>query len=71
VINGLTPKNKLAFVDGSLTKPNANSLEGHAWERCNSMVIAWLHNVIDKSLHGSVAYAAIQMWSDMKDLTEQ
>lgn len=37
------------------------------------MVIAWLHNMIDKSLHESVAYAetATELWSDMKDLTEQ
>ena len=28
------------------------------------MVIAWLHNVIDKNLHGSVAYAetAKELW---------
>ena len=73
VTNALKSKNKLAFVDGSLTKPATNSPEGHAWERCNSMVIAWLHNVIDKSLHGSVAYAetAKELWSDLKDRYSQ
>ena len=47
--------------------------EGHAWERCNSMVIASLHNVIDKSLHGSIAYAetAKELWSDLKDRYSQ
>ena len=73
VTNGLKSKNKLAFVDETLTKPNADSLEGHAWERRNSMVIAWLHNVIDKSLHGSVAYVetAKELWLDLKDRYSQ
>ena len=33
------------------------------------MVIVWLHNVIDKSLHGSVANAetAKELWSDLRD----
>jgi len=69
VTNTLKSKNKLGFVDGSLTKPEINSPEGHAWERCNSTVIAWLHNVIDKNLHGWVAYVetAKELWSDLKD----
>jgi len=69
VTNSLKSKNKLAFVDGTLTKPNADSPEGHAWEGCKSTVIAWLHNVISKSLHGSVADAetAKELWSDLKD----
>jgi len=69
ITNGLKSKNKLTFVDGSLTKLETNSPEGHAWERCNSMVIVWLHNVIDKNLHGSVVYAKTEkeLWSDLKD----
>lgn len=77
VTNGLKSKNKDGKVDGTLAKPNADCPEGHAWERCNSMVIAWLHNVIDKSLRiffqFSVAYAerAKELWSDLKDRYSQ
>jgi len=39
VLNGLRSKNKLMFVDRTLIKPDISTLEGHAWERCNSMVI--------------------------------
>ena len=37
------------------------------------MVSAWLHNVIDKSLHGSVAYAetAEELWPYLKDRYSQ
>jgi len=59
VLNGLRSKNKLMFVDGTLIKLDISTAEGHAWERCNSMVIAWQYNVIDKSLHGFVAYARL------------
>ena len=61
------------FVDGTLIKPDVSTPEGHTWERCNSMVIVWLHNVIDKSLPGSIAYAetAEELWSDLKDRYSQ
>ena len=57
VINALKSKNKLPFIDGSLTKPESSSPEVYAWENYNAMVVAWLYNVINKNLHGSVAYA--------------
>jgi len=64
---------KLAFVYGSITKLESNSLEGHTSERCNLMVIAWLHNIIDKVLHGSLAYTETikELWSDLKDRYSQ
>lgn len=33
------------------------------------MVIAWLYNVINKNLHGSVAYAeqASEIWTDLNE----
>ena len=68
-MNGLRLKNKLVFVDGTLIKSDINTLKGHAQERCNSTVIAsWLQNVIDKGLHGFIAYAEIaeELWPDLK-----
>jgi len=37
------------------------------------MVIAWLYNIIDKNLHGSVAYAetARQIWLDLEERYSQ
>ena len=55
-INALKYNNKLGFVDRSVIKPSISSPEFFAWERCNSMVIAWLYNIIDKYLHMSMAY---------------
>jgi len=68
-INALKSRNKLSFVDGKLPKPPSTNSEVHAWEKCGSMAITWLFNVIDKSLHASVAYAntSNQIWTDLEE----
>ncbi|KAF9679350.1 hypothetical protein SADUNF_Sadunf06G0005900 [Salix dunnii] len=48
----LRAKNKLGFVDGSITKPtDPNDPLLEAWERCNDMIVSWIHN----SLKGALA----------------
>ena len=57
VITSLRSKNKLGFIDGSITKPTEKEgEEAKAWEMVNSMVLSWIMNVIDPRLHKSVAY---------------
>jgi len=60
-------------VNGDIKRPDDTSSDVHAWEKYNSMVIAWLYNVIDKMLHGSVAYAetADEIWKDLKEQYSQ
>ena len=73
VTNALKSKNKFVFVNGDIKRPDDTSSDVHAWEKYNSMVIAWLYNVIDKMLHGSVAYAetADEIWKDLKEQYSQ
>lgn len=56
-----------------LVKPEDNASEAHAWEKANSVVIARLYNVVDKNLHGSVAYAdkARAIWVDLEERYSQ
>ena len=49
VTNAFKSKTKFGFVNGDITKPDLSSPDVHAWEKCNSMVIAWLYNLIDKN----------------------
>jgi len=72
-INSLKAKNRFGFVNEKITKPVANTPEADASNKpnCNSFLtgktltrkevllwwVAWLCNVIDKTLHGSLAYA--------------
>jgi len=63
--------NKLGFVDGTLTRPEANEgeefLERDAWDMTNSMLCSWLLNVIESKLHMSIAYSltAKVVWDDL------
>jgi len=72
-INGLRSKNKVSIVDGTVNKPQTSSLEYYAWERCSLMVIAWLYNIIENNLHGSVAYAETRrkIWTDLEERFSQ
>ena len=73
VVNAPKSKNKLDFVNGKLVKLEDNAPEAHAWEKAISTVITWLYNVIDKNLHGSVAYAdtARAIWVDLEERYSQ
>ncbi|KAF5469590.1 hypothetical protein F2P56_013652 [Juglans regia] len=66
----LRAKNKLGFINGTLSKPKSNSDPLYdAWERCNNLVVSWLHNSINPSLKSSIALVdnAAQIWNELKD----
>ena len=69
----LKSKHKYRIVDETLAKLASDSLEVHAWEKNNVMVVAWLYNIIDKTLHGSVAYAETEseIWTFLKERYSQ
>lgn len=71
--NALKAKNKLGFVDGTVARPESSAPEFKAWEICNSMVIAWISNSLEKSMQGSVAYVdeAKSLWDDLKERFSQ
>jgi len=67
VRTALKAKNKLGFVDGSLSRPK--EVEGeefsecHAWDMFNSMLCSWLVNVIDPKLGMTVAWLMLLIQS--------
>lgn len=69
----LNAKNKLGFVDGSVTQSATNQVEIQAWGRCNDMVLSWILNSIDKSLTASIIYAdtARSVWLDLEERFSQ
>lgn len=52
----LNAKNKLSFVNGSLSKPTSSTAEIQLWGRCGDMVLSWILNSIDKSIVNSLIY---------------
>jgi len=54
VRTALKSKNKLGFMEGTITKPTAqddsDTTELQAWEMGNSMICSWMLNVINHKL---------------------
>jgi hypothetical protein len=54
----LTAKNKIGFVNGSLSKPDVSEFDplNFSWCRCNNMVLSWLINFVSKDIAASIIY---------------
>lgn len=66
---GLSAKNKLPFITGTLTKPAVNSPTYKAWTRCNSMLISWHLKVLDVTIAWSVLYfeTTREIWLNLEE----
>ncbi|XP_031261576.1 uncharacterized protein LOC116119787 [Pistacia vera] len=65
----LRAKNKLGFINGILSKPkHLDDPLLELWERCNDMVVSWLHNSISLSLQSSVLFVdnTQDIWLDLE-----
>ncbi|XP_061363168.1 uncharacterized protein LOC133306807 [Gastrolobium bilobum] len=69
----LRSKNKLAFVDGRIDIPDADDPMFVAWDRCNTMILSWIHKFISESIAESVLWAdrVIDVWNDLKERFSQ
>ncbi|XP_075109063.1 uncharacterized protein LOC142180863 [Nicotiana tabacum] len=69
LVIALSAKNKLGFIDGTLTTPPVDSGLQRIWARCNDMVLSWLLNSLSKEIAESVLYSqsAEDLWSDLED----
>ncbi|XP_017423564.1 uncharacterized protein LOC108332768 [Vigna angularis] len=65
----LLSKNKLKLVDGIIPSPSPTDSYYGAWERCNNMVLAWIHRSIDDSILQSILWIdqASEVWQDLQD----
>ena len=72
VRKALLTKNKLGFIDGSLTlsSPMVSTPSAvQAWIRCDNMVGTWLTNSVSPKLQASIIYedTALEIWTDLKN----
>ena len=68
----LIAKNKLGFIDGSLTisSPLVNSpTAAQDWIRANNMVGTWFINSVSPKLQASIInrHTTLEIWTDLKD----
>ncbi|XP_022888913.1 uncharacterized protein LOC111404319 [Olea europaea var. sylvestris] len=69
----LSVKNKIDFINGSISKPEANDDLLNAWIRNNNMVISWILNSVSKEISASIIYAESvqEIWDDLKERYQQ
>ncbi|XP_058732848.1 uncharacterized protein LOC131604424 [Vicia villosa] len=69
----LMSKNKLGFIDGTLTRPAITDPNFVLWNRCNNMVMAWITNSIDKEISESVLWidSAKEIWEELHERYHQ
>nr|GMD24020.1 uncharacterized protein LOC109193867 [Ipomoea batatas] len=65
----LSCKNKIAFINGPITKPSSDDLEKFlAWERCNNMVMSWIVRTLYPTIGRSVLWidTAYGIWNNLR-----
>ncbi|KAK2985871.1 hypothetical protein RJ640_009941 [Escallonia rubra] len=69
MMTALESKNKVGFIDNSVTKPNVNSQDFQPWVKCNAIVLSWLTNFLAKEIQSSAAYTetASELWADLHE----
>lgn len=63
----LDAKNKIGFIDGSLTRPDTLDPTFRLWSRCDSMVKSWLLNSVSPQIYRSILLLtdASDIWRDL------
>ncbi|RVX07404.1 hypothetical protein CK203_022496 [Vitis vinifera] len=69
----LSSKNKIRFIDGSITRPPRTDAKFSYWKRCNGMVISWILNTTALNLANSVIYtnSVAEVWVAFKERFSQ
>ncbi|XP_061343371.1 uncharacterized protein LOC133289455 [Gastrolobium bilobum] len=69
----LISKNKLGFIDGSIPAPNQDEPTFAAWQRCDTMVMAWIRRSISESIVKSIIWIehARDAWLDLQERFSQ
>ncbi|XP_009786864.1 uncharacterized protein LOC142166981 [Nicotiana tabacum] len=65
---GLSCKNKLGMINGTVARPNSTSPLLEPWIRCNDMAIAWIMNSLDREIRETVMYteSTDKLWKEIE-----
>ena len=69
-------KNKLGFIDGTLTLSSplvSTPSATQAWIKCDNMVDTWLTNSVSPKIQASIVYedTVLEIWNDLRDRFSQ
>ncbi|KAI4303863.1 hypothetical protein MLD38_039450 [Melastoma candidum] len=64
MLTAIRSKNKLGFINGDIKQPEKSSALFDKWDQCNSIVLAWIYNHLERKIQRTVACAgnAKDLW---------
>jgi len=70
---GLSARNKIGFIDGTIKAPPIQDPKYAGWKRCNDMVTLWIINSVHSDIASSIMYteSADAVWNDLKERFSQ
>lgn len=73
MVIALSMKNKLSFIDGTISWPQSSEDLLNHWVRNNNIVISWILNSISKEISASIIYSesAHDIWTDLNERYQQ
>ncbi|XP_057535481.1 uncharacterized protein LOC130813654 [Amaranthus tricolor] len=65
---GLSGKNKMGFMDGTIKRLTTSSAYGRAWDKVNNVVLGWLLNAVDERIYQSVLWfkTTKEVWDNLE-----
>lgn len=66
--NSLQAKQKLGFIDGTMSKPSDDSPDLLRWLAANSMTVGWIRTSIDPKIRSTVTHVpeAHKLWESLR-----
>jgi hypothetical protein len=73
ILISLSAKNKLGFINGTISIPGESDPKYMLWQRCNDMVLSWILNSLNQELANSVLYVETpsEIWLDLQERFSQ
>lgn len=53
----LQARKEFGFIDGTIKKSNEESLDLEDWWTTNSLLVAWIQNTIEPTLHSTISHS--------------
>ncbi|XP_070043813.1 uncharacterized protein LOC142178244 [Nicotiana tabacum] len=65
----LLGRNKLDFIDDTITRDTFGPTLGHQWDRCNAIVVSWLTGNVSKELLSGILFRsnAYLVWKELQE----
>ena len=66
-------RNKVGFVNGTITKPEKDDEKMKSWQRCNTIILSWLIHSVSPEIRSTILYmeTAQECWEKLKVLYAQ